>query len=190
MIEFVEGPHGEGKPSKMDQAMLAAALENCTDPNSFYCWLNMIYNNSQHFNNTMYAYHTWSFLQDISKIAKSKNGIIRVMGTVHQDPGHTSGVVLHQYNDYYPPYGCFVSDSYIRFSLHMKETYKLNVLDEYHVYHFLTEVPDLLWTQNQQGSIIVASIPYDMDCNVALDYYPSLGSGVSHHLQKRLIHCK
>jgi hypothetical protein len=171
MIVFENGPHGENAPSPIEQKKLTEALLNCLQANSFYYWLNMIYNNVHHFNNNSSPTNTYGFLQDIVKIASSAKNKLIVMGTVHKDPGHTSGLILHQSNLYSQPYECFVSDSYIRFTIQLDGAYKLNVLDTNHVFHFLVSVPELLWANDTNGVIIVHNIPREMDDSTATHYY-------------------
>jgi hypothetical protein len=172
MIEFVRGPNNEPEPSKEEQQEIREALLNCTDPQSSCHWLNMIYNNAQHFFTSNYAYHTYTFLTEIVKIAKSKDNKIVVMGSHHNDTGHTSGVILHQPSQSSPPYGCFVVDTYIRFTVKLPSPYKLHVLNEYQIFHFLTNVPQITWTQSKRGSIVVYNVPHDMPEVIALNYFP------------------
>jgi len=175
MIEFVE--FGEHKMNKNKQPEIIEALLKCTSEESYYCWLNMIYNNEHHFYNNSYAYDTWQFLREVSQIANSPNDKLIVMGGIHSDTGHTSGLVLHQINNKSQPYGAFVSDSYIRFSIKLKSPRKLSVLNESQIFHFLTNVPSVLWTPHKSGNILLYNIPQNFDYQNAEMYYPIVSTG-------------
>lgn len=170
MIEFVN--FGEHKMDKDHQNAIKDGLLNCLNDASHYFWLNMIYNNVQHFSNSSYSYNTYQFLQDISMIANNKIDKITVMGGIHSDTGHTSGLVLYQVNQNTPSYGAFVSDSYIRFTIKLKSPQQLSVLNENQIFHFLIDVPTVLWTKEKYGNIIIHNIPYNFNEIIASTYYP------------------
>jgi hypothetical protein len=178
MIDFVQGPNKEPVPSAEEQAEIIEALQNCDSEQSYYFWLNCIYNNFYHFSNQAYSYYPPTFLQEVAKIARSRDNKIIVMGNHHSDTGHTSGVIFHQPNATAAPYGCFVQDTYIRFTMKMPSPYKLSVLNEFQVFHFLTNVPKVSWTVNKRGMIIVHNIPSWISNKVALDYYPAVTGNI------------
>lgn len=177
MIKFVDGPNREPKLNKIDQENLKNALLYSFDGVSWYCWLNLIYNNAEHFFNPSYAFDTQTFLREVSTIANSPNDTIRIMGSRHKDTGHTSGIIRIKKNNA-PPYGAFVSDDYIRFTIQLKSPRKLYVLNEVSVFHFLMDVPTLLWTQNtNKGVILLKNVPYGFDESEAQKYYPKVTFG-------------
>lgn len=174
MIEFVKGPNNEVVPTGKEQQYIEEVMTKCDLYESPFYWLNMIYNNQYHFNNSAYGSNTYTFLQEIVKIVKNKQNKIVVMGGFHQDPGHTSGLVVHQAKNNSQPHGCLVSDSYIRFIIKLPVPYKLFVLNEFQVFHFLMDSPTILWTPSKTGSILVYNFPDDrsMDELTASGYYP------------------
>lgn len=173
MIEFVNGPNKEALPSKEEQKQLIHALKHCDHQQSTYFWLNMIYNNYYHFSNPSYAYYTPIFLQEIAKVARSRDSKIVVMGGQHSDTGHTSGLVLFQSNSLQEP--CFVEDTYIRFTVKLSPSYKSTILNDVNVFHFLTNVPKVTYPLNKRGTVIVHNIPTWMDDKVAQSYLVSAG---------------
>lgn len=174
MIDFVN--FGEHKMEKNHQNLIKDGLLNCLNENSHYFWINMIYNNVQHFSNSSYSHNSYQFLHDISTVANSKVDKITVMGGAHNDTGHTSGLVLYQLDQNIQPIGSFVSDSYIRFTIKLKSTQKLSTLNELQIFHFLIDVPTVIWTKEKHGNIIIHNIPWHFDNNTASNYYPHVTS--------------
>lgn len=174
MIEFVD--FGEHKIKNNKQSEIKEALLHCASENSYYCWLNMIYNNSNHFYNQSYSYDTWQFLKEIAMISASPTDKLIVMGGIHEDTGHQSGFILQQVNTMSNPVNTFVSDSYIRFTIKLKAHKRMFVLNETQVFHFLVDVPKVLWApQNEKKSIILLyNIPKNFDENYAKMFYPKI----------------
>jgi hypothetical protein len=171
MIEFIE--FGNHKMEKRKEELIKDSLINCFKDDSRYYWLNMIYNNSQHFSNSSYASNTWQFLKELSMIANSINDKVIIMGGIHKDTGHTSGLILHQPHRNSISHGAFVTDSYIRFIIKLKSPRKLSMLNDTQVFHFLVELPEVLWTPSKNGTLLVYNIPYDFSEEIATGYYPT-----------------
>lgn len=177
MIEFVDGPNREPKVSKKDEENVKKALLYSFNGGSWYCWLNIIYNNAEHFFNPSYVFDVPTFLQEVSIIANSPNDTIRIMGSRHKDTGHTSGIIAIKKSNAIPC-GAFVSDDYIRFMVKLKHPRKLYALDEVSIFHFLMDVPTILWTHlKDKGVILLRNIPYAFDEKEAQQFYPIITLG-------------
>lgn len=177
MLEFIQ--FGEHKLNKNKQPEITNALLNCASEESYYCWLNMIYNNATHFYNPSYSYDTWQFLKEISMIANSPTDKLIVMGGQHEDTGHQSGLILYQ-NNKKEPINTFVSDSYIRFTIKLKTHKRLFVLNETQVFHFLIDVPQITWIpgNEKKGNILLYNIPHTFDKQTVQMYYPKVIPGL------------
>jgi hypothetical protein len=173
MIEFIQfGPH---KLEKNKQPEIEEALSYCNSLESSYSWLNMIYNNQNHFFNPSYSYDILKFLEEIVMIADSPTDKLIVMGSIHEDTGHQSGLVLYQKTKK-ESVNTFLSDSYIRFTIKLQSHKKLSVLNETEVFHFLVDVPKVLWVPGnvKKGNILLFNIPPMFDDQTAHMYYPKL----------------
>lgn len=175
MIEFVEGPHKELALKGKEKGIIEEALKNCSNSDNYYFWLNMIYNNADHFFNPAYSLYIPTYLREIAMIANSAQDKIRVMGSKHTDTGHSSNIILFQGNSRSVPLAAFVSDEYIRFTVKLAAPRKLNSLNEYSVFHFLVDVPSLLWTgKYSRGTVILRNIPYTFTKEQGNMYYPKV----------------
>lgn len=175
MIEFVEGPHREPAMKGKAKEFIEDILRNCDKDDSYYFWLNMIYNNAEHFSNQNHALYIPTFLRELSMLANSTKDKIQIMGGKHFDTGHTSGIVLFQNGPRSAPYASFVSDEYIRFTVKLSAPRKLSSLNEYMVFHFLIDVPTLLWTgAYKHGTVILRNIPYTFTQEQGEMYYPKV----------------
>jgi hypothetical protein len=176
MIEFIQ--FGEHKLEKNKQPEIKEALLNCNLDESYYCWLNMIYNNSQHFFNSAYSYDTWQFLKEISMIANSPTDKLIVLGGIHQDSGHQSEFIVYQNQNQKKYTNTFVSDSYIRFNIKLEKHKRLHVLNESQIFHFLVDVPQLLWIpgNEKKGNILLYNIPTNFDDQTSKMYFPKVNS--------------
>jgi len=135
MLEFIKfGNYNCSNESEKQE--ITRALLNCNNPKSLYYWINIIYNNYIHFNNSRFDYNIILFLKELEGIAKSKTDKIIIMGGIHDD-GHTSGLIMQ--DDY-----LFVSDNYIRFKIQLKYPRKLYILNEFKIFHFIINVPKIL----------------------------------------------
>lgn len=133
MIHFED--FGEHKLDDIKQSKIYDALIGCMNEGSFFCILNMIYNNSDHFFNPSYSYDTWQFLTEIAVIAASPIDTLTILGGVHSCSGHQSALF---------PKNTLVSDYYIRFTIKLHKFKRLHVLNESQVFHFLVDVPEIL----------------------------------------------
>jgi hypothetical protein len=174
MIEFVE--FGEHKLDAELRPNVKDSLQNCLNEESVYYWLNTIYNNVNHFYNNAYNYDTYLFLKEISQIANSPQDKLVVMGGIHADTGHTSGLILHQITKTAQPFGSFVSDSYVRFRIKYKSPRRQFVLNEYQIFHFLVDVPTVSWLSQNKGTIFVHNIPHQFDDEYASQFFPKVHS--------------
>lgn len=177
MIEFVKGPLNNDTLSSTLQDKFTKALLSCNDHNSKYFLLNLVYNNYNHFSNPSYNIDPVTFLNEVVQIASSKNSKMKivVMGGEHQDTGHHSNIVQHHISNHEASYGCFVKDTYIRFRVELDAnniySYNMNTLNSTHIFHFITDVPEVIWTKNKKGYVyfyISQSIPI----SVAKTLYP------------------
>lgn len=155
---------------------ISEALKNCTSGDSYYYFLNMIYNNFYHFNNNSYAYDTQQFLTEISNIANSRNDTLKVMGGIHSDDGHSSSLIINENNSV----NQFVSDTYIRFTIKLKSPKRLFVLNESQVFHFLVNVPKINWIpgNKKKETLLIQNIPQNFDKRNAEMYYPNVGPNI------------
>ena len=176
MIVFED--FGEHKLAKNKQENIRDALVNCTNVESFFCWLNMIYNNQSHFYNPSYSYDTHVFLKEIAMICASPTDKLVVLGGVHSCTGHQSGLVLYQKtkNKNMGAINTFVSDTYIRFTIKLQRQKRLFVLNETQVFHFLVDVPNVIWIpgNEKKGYILL----YSPNIQVFERYYPKVGKGL------------
>ena len=156
MIEFIKF----GKHDNMlgqEKREIEKAIIECNSNNSFYYWLNIIYNNSTHFYNSNYNYDITVFLKELERIAKSEIDKVIVMGGIHNDTGHTSGLIVQDIGKN-EQIGIFVSDSYIRFRIELKHPKNLHVLNQNQIFHFIITVPTILWYPKPKGNIYVYNI--------------------------------
>ena len=175
-IEFRE--FANHKLEKKHHEEIQAALLNCLE-NTYYHWLNLVYNNSHHFNNMSYNYDITKLLKEIHQIANSPGDKLVVMGGIHKDTGHSSSLVL-----YNPKAGArgasglngardaYVSDTYIRFSIELKSPRKLSVLIPGQIFHFLVNNPNIQWTSHNTGTFFVYNIPPQFDQENAQKLFP------------------
>ena len=177
MIEFVKGPLNNDSLSFALQDKIKSALLSCNNPSSKYFMLNMIYNNYNHFSNPSYNIEPFVFLNEIANVANNKNSKMKiiVMGSEHEDTGHHSNIIQHHFSKSESTYGCFVKDTYIRFRVEIDTkniySYNMNILNTTHIFHFITDVPQVIWTKNKRGSVYVC-IPRDVPDSVAKKYFP------------------
>ena len=187
MIEFVEGPHREPAMSGKEKALIEEVLKECSKDDNYYFWLNLIYNNAEHFFTSYHSLHIPTFLREISMIANSSKDKIQVMGGKHSDTGHTSTIVLFQNSPRSAPQPSFVSDEYIRFTIKLAAPRKLSALNENSVFHFLVDVPSLLWTgSNTKGTVIIRNIPYTFTQEQGEWYYPKVSFAYVNVQRERL----
>jgi hypothetical protein len=158
------------------QEEISEALKNCTSGDSYYYFLNIIYNNFNHFNNNSYAYDTQHFLTEISNTANSINDTLIVMGGIHSDDGHSSSLIINENKSV----NQFVSDTYIRFTIKLKNQKKLFVLNESQIFHFLVNVPQINWISgnNKKETLFIQNIPQNFDKRNAEMYYPNIGPNI------------
>jgi hypothetical protein len=158
------------------------ALLNCTNLNeSYYLWLNILYNNKEHFFNSKYEYDTWEFLKEISMIANSLTDKLVILGGIHQDTGHQSGVITYKTNNAYA--NTYAYDSYIRFKVELKNPRRLQVLNEIHIFHFLVDVPQInVPAFVRYGDILINNLQNNLDIAKTYQmYFPMVNRQLNLH---------
>lgn len=174
-IEFRE--FATHKLEKTNHDDIKNALLNCLD-NTYFHWLNIIYNNSRHFNNMSYNYDINKFLKEIHQIANSPNDKLVVMGGIHTDTGHASSLILYNPKSNVRKAlekdvgNTYVSDTYIRFSIELKSPRRLSVLIPGQIYHFLVNNPSILWTSHKTGIFFIYNVPVNFDQETANKLFP------------------
>jgi hypothetical protein len=151
------------------------ALLNCLNDNTYYHWLNIVYNNSNHFNNMSYNYDITKLLKEVHQIANSPGDKLVVMGGIHQDTGHSSSLVLYNPSAKRTASGArdaYVSDTYIRFRIELKSPRKLSVLIPGQIFHFLVNNPIIQWTSHNTGTFFVYNIPPEFNQENAQRLFP------------------
>lgn len=173
-IEFRE--FANHKLEKKHHEDIQGALLNCLE-NTYYHWLNIVYNNSHHFNNMSYNYDINKMLKEVHQIANSPGDKLVVMGGIHQDTGHSSSLVLYNPNAKRASGAngardAYVSDTYIRFAIELKSPRKLSVLIPGQIFHFLVNNPIIQWTSHNTGAFFIYNIPVNFDEESAKKLFP------------------
>lgn len=95
--------------NEYNQIFIRDVFKQLSDPNSFYTNLQIIYNNSHHFQTVPFDLCTTREINSIAKKANSTSKTLVVQGNIHTNH-HSSGVLV----DAYSGRKLFVEDTYIR----------------------------------------------------------------------------
>ncbi len=135
MIKFTSGPHGQ-LTNEYEMQHIIECLHSQT-----FRDINHAYNNYWHFSNTIFAYDIGSFLADMDKLIHSQVHTLRVIGSVHKDPGHASGLIGYWEDGKFRP--AWVQDTYVRFKVELDANTYTNLccLDSHSTYHYLIDYP-------------------------------------------------
>lgn len=137
-IKFIAGPNGQPVASPKEQQIIQDMIKTCYNNGSFSYHLNELYNNMFHFGASCNIYDIYDHLYNLQRIANMNNDdcTVHIMGSVHCDPGHVSGLM----------YNGLVKDYYIRFYVTCKN-YNITSpnLVSNQIYHFLVSFPEHIY---------------------------------------------